>query len=133
MPAEPEIEVAGENDEDVSDEGEAATHHGAVEADEDNDSETESGASPSDVGSDHEASGSTTSSKKKKKKKKKKKAASSTESTGGQEPGKRQHAERVSKALSEIRSNSPGSMWIDLSSTLIDSDSMQKAREREGA
>lgn len=67
MPAEPEIEVAGENDEDVSDEGEAATHHGAVEADEDNDSETESGASPSDVGSDHEASGSTTSSKKKKK------------------------------------------------------------------
>lgn len=59
-------------------------------------------------------------------KKKKKKTASSTESTGGQEPGKRQHAERVSKALSEIRSNSPGSMWIDLSSTLIDSDSMQK-------
>lgn len=65
-------------------------------------------------------------------KKKKKKSASSAESTGGQEPGKRQHAERVSKALSEIRSNSPGSMWIDLSSTLIDSDSMQKVRERMG-
>ncbi|KAL6772337.1 hypothetical protein ACKKBG_A29840 [Auxenochlorella protothecoides x Auxenochlorella symbiontica] len=95
---------------------------------EEEDAETASCASGEGLTDDDTDASQPTGTGKKKRKKKKKKAngEASSEASRVDAEVRKQQQERVSNALADVRANSSGSIWVDLSSAAVDSKTVKK-------